>query len=24
ESFYASQDKRRCPHCGQVHPGRAA
>ncbi|WP_321930981.1 3-hydroxyanthranilate 3,4-dioxygenase [Paraburkholderia guartelaensis] len=23
-AFYDSEDKRRCPHCGTVHPGRAA
>jgi len=21
-AFYESEDKRRCPHCGTVHPGR--
>jgi len=24
EAFYASEDKRRCPHCGHVHPGKEA
>jgi 3-hydroxyanthranilate 3,4-dioxygenase len=23
-AFYASEETRRCPHCGTVHPGRAA
>ncbi|SKC98915.1 3-hydroxyanthranilate 3,4-dioxygenase [Burkholderia sp. YR290] len=23
-AFYESEDKRRCPHCGTVHPGRDA
>jgi 3-hydroxyanthranilate 3,4-dioxygenase len=24
EQFYASADKRKCPECGAVHPGRKA
>ena len=24
ETFYASEESRRCPHCGTVHPGRGA